>query len=66
MPINKLHGRGRMSAQPEGPLTDEQIEAFRRDGYVVVPGTLGPDEIKGFANLRSFFNRQRTPPRDGT
>ena len=28
--------------------------------------TLGPDEIKGFANLRSFFNRQRTPPRDGT
>ena len=30
----------------DGVLTGQQVQGFRRDGYVIVPGLFGPAEIE--------------------
>jgi hypothetical protein len=37
-------------------ITDEQIQAWREDGYVIVPNLLTPEELtKAQANVRRYF-----------
>ena len=40
-----------------GLVTPAQREAFQRDGYVVVPGLLSPDELEGVILRRDIILR---------
>lgn len=50
-------------AAPQGPLHPDQIAAFHRDGYVVVPGLVGADEMR---DIRAWTDEvQAWPERKG-
>jgi phytanoyl-CoA hydroxylase len=42
------------SSRPASSLTAEQVEAFNRDGFLVLPGYLSPDEVE---KLKEAYNR---------
>ncbi len=45
-----------MSARPTRPVTTEEIEAFQRDGAVLLPGVLAPEWVALVADgLEEYF-----------
>lgn len=37
-----------MQPEPNLPLTPEQVDRYHRDGYLIVPGLLAPEEVDAF------------------
>ena len=49
---------------PDGVLTERQVRAFRRDGYVIVPGLFGLAEIEQISTwVEEVQNWEETPGR---